>query len=393
MKNTGLDKILGRIEDLDSVNLGILVQRLARERDLQETVFNTIQDGILVIDSDGVVQYANNAALSLIGLKENDVGATRLWKMVPDLAKSIDRDAVSGKKTKSPLLSREVELSYPEHRVVRLYMVPIDAQVGQRDSGGYVIVLTDITEDRLSMEERIQSERTGSIVRLAAGVAHELGNPLNSLTIHLQLIERKLKKLAEKEAAEKIAESLRICQGEVQRLDSIITHFLEAVRPQKPELNELDLLELVEEVLQVQEAELSDRQLDVKVEVSDRIPMILGDRGQIKQVFFNLIKNALEAMQPGGSLRILARRDDEHVFLQFVDTGSGISEEDLSKVFQAYYTTKKEGHGLGMMIVQRIMRDHGGHINIESRKDTGTAITLQFPQQHRRTRLLESGID
>lgn len=389
MKNTGLEKILGRIEDLDSVNLGILVQRLARERKLQETVFNTIQDGILVIDSDGVVQYANSAALSLIGLKENDIGVTRLWKMVPDLAKSIDRDAVAGRKKSAPVLSREIELSYPEHRVVRLYMVPIDAQVGHDDSGGYVIVLSDVTEERLSMEERIESERIGSIVRLAAGVAHELGNPLNSLTIHLQLIERKLKKLADQSDAGKLAESLQVCQGEVQRLDGIITHFLEAVRPQKPELNELDLVGLVEEVLRVQEAELSDRKIDVNVEVSDNLPAILGDRGQIKQVFFNLIKNAMEAMGPEGRLRIFARSDDDFVYLQFVDTGSGISEEDLSKVFQAYYTTKKEGHGLGMMIVQRILREHGGHINIDSSKDKGTAITLQFPQQHRRTRLLE----
>jgi two-component system, sporulation sensor kinase E len=389
MKNTGLEKILGRIEDLDSVNLGILVQRLARERKLQETVFNTIRDGILVIDSDGVVQYANAAGINLIGLKGNDIGVTRLWKMVPDLAKSIDGDASTGKKKSSPVFSREVELSYPEHRVVRLYMVPIDAQIGHDDSGGYVIVLSDVTEERLSIEERIETERISSIVRLAAGVAHELGNPLNSLTIHLQVIERKLKKLAEKAEAAQLVESLQVCQGEVQRLDGIITHFLEAVRPQKPDLNELDLVELVEEVLQVLEAELGDRQININVAVSDKLPSILGDRGQIKQVFFNLIKNAMEAMHLGGSLRVIARRDDEYIYLQFVDTGSGISEEDLSKVFQAYYTTKKEGNGLGMMIVERIMREHGGHINIESRKDKGTAITLQFPQQHRRTRLLE----
>ena len=388
MKHSGLEKILGRIEDLDSVNLGILVQRLARERKLQETVFNTIEDGILVIDSDGIVQYANAAALRLIGLKENDIGVTRLWKMVPDLAHSIQPDPGGETKKAAPVLSREVELNYPEHRVVRLYMVPIDAQIGQDDSGGYVVVLSDITEERLSMEERIENERTGSIVRLAAGVAHELGNPLNSLTIHLQLIERKLKKLASDEGS-KLAESLQVCQGEVQRLDGIITHFLEAVRPQKPELNELDLLELVEEVLRVQEAELSDRKIEVNVEVSDDLPMLLGDRGQIKQVFFNLIKNAMEAMQPGGQLRILARRDDDYIYLQFADSGTGISEEDLSKVFQAYYTTKKEGHGLGMMIVQRILREHGGHINIESHKDKGTVITLQFPQRHRRSRLLK----
>ena len=389
MKNTGLEKILGRIEDLDSVNLGILVQRLARERKMQETVFNTIQDGVIVIDSDGVVQYANDAALGLIGLKGNDIGVTRLWKMVPDLAKSIDLETVMGEKKSAPVLSREIELNYPDHRVVRLYMVPIDAQVGHDDSGAYVIVLSDVTEERVSMEERLESERIDSIVRLAAGVAHELGNPLNSLTIHLQLIERKLKKLAKQPDATKLTESLQVCQGEVERLDGIITHFLKAIRPQKLELNELDLLGLVEDVLRVQEAELSNRKLEVKVEVSDDLPIILGDRNQIKQAFFNLIKNAMEAMQPSGSLRILARCDDDYVYLQFVDNGSGISEEDLSKVFQAYYTTKEEGHGLGMMIVERIMREHGGHINIESRKEAGTAITLQFPQQHRRTRLLE----
>lgn len=389
MKNTGLEKILGRIEDLDSVNLGILVQRLARERKMQETVFNTIQDGVIVIDSDGVVQYANDAALGLIGLKGNDIGVTRLWKMVPDLAKSIDRKTVMGEKKSAPVLSREIELNYPDHRVVRLYMVPIDAQVGHDDSGGYVIVLSDVTEERVSMEERLESERIDSIVRLAAGVAHELGNPLNSLTIHLQLIERKLKNLAKHPDTTKLTESLQVCQGEVERLDGIITHFLKAIRPQKLELNELDLLGLVEDVLRVQEAELSNRKLEVKVEVNDDLPTILGDRDQIKQAFFNLIKNAMEAMQPSGSLRILARCDDDYVYLQFVDSGSGISEEDLSKVFQAYYTTKEEGHGLGMMIVERIMREHGGHINIESRKEAGTAITLQFPQQHRRTRLLE----
>ena len=388
MKNTGLDKILGRIEDLDSVNLGILVQRLAKERKLQETVFNTIQDGILVIDSDGIVQYANDAGLAMIGLKNNDIGVTRLWKMVPDLAKSLEPQTEPGKKS-SPVLSRELELNYPDRRFVRLYMVPIDAQVGHDDSGGYVIVISDITEDKLSMEELIENERTSSIVRLAAGVAHELGNPLNSLTIHLQLIERKLAKLAMESDGAQLAESVRVCQGEVQRLDGIITHFLEAVRPQKPELNELELVALVEEVLRVQEAELSDRNLEVNIEVSDDIPFVLGDRGQIKQVFFNLVKNAMEAMQPGGRLRILARKDDDFVYLQFSDTGSGISKEELSKVFQAYYTTKTEGHGLGMMIVQRIMREHGGQITIESRKDVGTAITLQFPQPHRRVKMLE----
>ncbi|MEM8867721.1 MAG: ATP-binding protein [Verrucomicrobiota bacterium] len=392
-RNSGLDKILGRIEDLDSVNLSILAQRLAKERAVQETVFNTIQDGILVIDSEGLVQYANAASKSLIGLKETDIGVIRLWKMMPDVARSIDPDAKDASGRAAPVLSRELELTYPERRFVRLYMVPIDAQVGHDESGGYLVVLTDMTDDKVTMEERIESERIASIMRLAAGVAHELGNPLNSLTIHLQLIQRKLDKLGLGDQASRISDSLEICQGEVNRLDGIITHFLEAVRPQKPELNELDLIALIEEVLEVQEAELADRKLEVNVEIGDAVPSILGDRGQIKQVVFNLIKNAMEAMQPGGQLRIVASSDEDNIQLQFIDTGSGITEEDLARVFQPYFTTKETGHGLGMMIVQRIMREHGGQIGIESREGTGTVITLQFPQPHKRTRMLGSAQD
>ena len=176
----------------------------------------------------------------------------------------------------------------------------------------------------------------------------------------------------------------------MQRLDSIITNFLEAVRPVDPELNELVLIELIEEVLRVQEVELADRKIEVKIEIDGSIPEILGDRGQIKQVFFNLIKNAMEAMPSGGTLKILARADEEQVTLQFIDNGIGISQ-NIAKIFDAYYTSKEDGHGLGMMIVQRILRQHGGQIAIESQVDVGTAISLQFPQQHIRTRLLESG--
>ncbi|MGC6456653.1 MAG: two-component system sensor histidine kinase NtrB [Coraliomargaritaceae bacterium] len=389
MKASSLDKILGRIDDLDSVNLSILVQRLARERKLQETVFNTIQDGILVIDTDGTVQYANEAALGLIGLKAEEVGQVRLWKMVPDLAHSIDPAAIDGSRTAKPLLTREIELSYPDHRFVRLYMVPLDVPVGQATTDGYVIVLTDVTEEKLSLEEIIESERTGSIVRLAAGVAHELGNPLNSLTIHLQLMERRLAKLDDSAKGSQLADSIEVCRGEVQRLDGIISHFLEAVRPQKPELNELNLLELIDEVLRVQEVELTDRKLDVGVEVAEALPSILGDRGQLKQVFFNVIKNAMEAMGAGGRLRVVASSDNDYVYTKFFDTGSGIGEADLSRVFQPYFTTKSTGHGLGMMIVNRIMQEHGGQVGIESREGEGTVITLQFPLQYRRSRLLE----
>jgi signal transduction histidine kinase len=116
----------------------------------------------------------------------------------------------------------------------------------------------------------------------------------------------------------------------------------------------------------------------------------MADRNQLKQVFFNLVKNAMEAMTAGGKLSIRVRADDDSVYLLFADTGSGIKTEDLPKLFSPYHTTKTGGHGLGLMIVQRIMRDHGGHVGIESKQGTGTVVTLQFPQKHRRVRMLKS---
>jgi signal transduction histidine kinase len=116
----------------------------------------------------------------------------------------------------------------------------------------------------------------------------------------------------------------------------------------------------------------------------------MADRNQLKQVFFNLIKNAMEAMQSGGILGIRIRADDNSVYIRISDTGSGIKTEDLTKLFSPYHTTKAGGHGLGLMIVQRIIRDHGGHVGIESKEGSGTVVTLQFPQKHRQVRMLTS---
>lgn len=387
-KNTSLDRVLGRLDSLDPANLANLVQRLARERALLENVFNILQEGVLVIDADGVIDYANAAAHRLIGLSSDDLSGKVLWRLVPGLRASIETSLNDG--ASSPVVTREIELTYPEARTVRLYLVPFAGE-GGGEGRQFAVILTDITRDKKSTEERIEDERTSSILLLAAGVAHELGNPLNSLTIHLQLIERKLKKLKaaarEKETAS-LAESIRVCQEEVLRLDGIVTNFLEAIRPRPPDLAETNLADVVEEVLRFQERELADRGIEVDAVVSHDLPAVMADRNQLKQVFFNIVKNAMEAMRPGGVLRIKTRSDDDHVYLLFGDTGSGIKQEDLVKLFQPYHTTKQGGHGLGLMIVQRIMREHGGQVGVESNPGVGTVVTLQFPQKNRRVKML-----
>jgi PAS domain S-box-containing protein len=387
-KTSSLDRVLGRLDTLDSVNLANLVQRLARERGVFEEIFNTLQEGILVVRDDGTIEYANAAAHRLVGLGGDELAGQTLWRVVPGLRNSLgaalDDEASGGA---APVVTREFELTYPEPRMVRLYMVPFRA--GGSQQRRFAVILSDVTKEKQSTEARIETERTSSILLLAAGVAHELGNPLNSLTIHLQLMERKLKKLKGSKEVESLSESVRVCRDEVTRLDGIISNFLEAIRPRPPNLVETDLNEVLTDVLRFQHRELADRGVTVEAETRD-LPRVLADRNQIKQVFFNVTKNAMEAMRPGGTLKIKARADDDSVFLFFADSGSGIKQEDLIRLFQPYHTTKTGGHGLGLMIAQRIMRDHGGQIGLESKEGLGTVVTLQFPRKDRRVRMLHS---
>jgi two-component system, sporulation sensor kinase E len=340
------------------------------------------------VRDDGTIEYGNVSAHRLIGLGGDDLAGQTLWRLMPGLRTSLGASFDLDGSDAAPLVARELELTYPEPRTVRLYIVPFRAGAGA-NARRFAVILSDITREKQSTEARIETERTSSIRLLAAGVAHELGNPLNSLTIHLQLIERKLKKLKATKEAESLGESVRVCRDEVARLDGIISNFLEALRPRPPDLAETDLNEVLAEVLRFQHRELADRGIEVDVETLP-LPPVMADRNQLKQVFFNLTKNAMEAMQPGGRLRIGSRADDDAVFLRFGDTGSGIKQENLVRLFQPYHTTKAGGHGLGLMIAQRIMREHGGQIGLESKEGVGTIVTLQFPRKDRRVRMLQS---
>jgi len=388
-KNTPLDRLLGRLDHLDSAGLTTLVQRLARERGLLEAVLNTVQEGVLVIADTGAIEYGNAASARLLGVSEGALAGEQLWRLLPGLRQTLEATLQRGG-PRPEVVSRELEVSYPQRRFLRLHLVPFDREASEE--GGvrrFTAILADITQEKLSTEERIESEKVNSILLLAGGVAHELGNPLNSLTIHLQLLGRKLKKLRSIDDGESARESLRICQEEVDRLDGIISNFLDAIRPKTPDFSEVNPAEVLEEVLRFQGNELENRGISVDVALPAEPLPIMADRNQLKQVFFNIVKNASEAMQPGGSLRVRSRRDDENVYLLFGDTGSGIRQEDIAKLFEPYHTTKKGGHGLGMMIVHRIMRDHGGQIGIDSREGVGTVVTLQFPLKHKRVRMLE----
>ena len=384
-----LDKVLGRLDDLDQVNLGILVQRLARERKLLETVFDVIRDGVLVLDEDGILSYSNRQGRMLIGLKEEQTGKVSLLRAAPEIARALGLDR-NTKQSPDEVVVREMKISYPEDRHVRIYAVPIDdsSVKTKEDKVGLTIVITDVTEEKVNLEAQLESERISSIMDLAAGVAHELGNPLNSIHIHLQVLQRSLKDCLE--IPDKSQKSLGTCLKEVERLDGIISHFLKAIRPTTPDFKKVNLLSIIEETVRLKEREIHAKKIKIRMEAGVREPFVNGDSEQLKQVFFNIIGNAIDSVSDSSEIRIITGIDYDHVFAQVVDQGTGIKKEDLPHVFEPYFTTKKEGHGIGMMIVHRILRDHGGDVGIDSKQDAGTIVSLRFPRKSSQKRLLES---
>ena len=181
-----LDRVLGRLDDLDEVNLGILVQRLARERKLLETVFDVIRDGVLVLDDKGFLTYSNQQGRTLVGLKDNNSEKINIRKVAPEIARALGMERAQDP-SYPEVVMREMQITYPETRQLRLYAVPIERS-DQKDEAlnkaGLAVVMTDVTEELDDFNAKIESEKVSSIMDLAAGVAHELGNIFYVRTRH-----------------------------------------------------------------------------------------------------------------------------------------------------------------------------------------------------------------
>jgi two-component system, sporulation sensor kinase E len=413
MKAGFLEKLIERLGRIGPEEVQNYFLRLAQEKGFLETVFNAIQEGIIVTDSKGRITYLNDAACDLFGLRASDAIGKRLDERV----RGLDWESLT--QSRGPV-SRDMEIFYPANRFINFYIVPLMIEpretgvvAGIADSGrrgeatfsrttaevagpgysehvGHAMILRDITESRRSAQQTIESERLNALTLLAAGVAHEIGNPLNSLHIHLQLMERQAHKL-DGAAREELRESIDIARSEVNRLDSIVTQFLRAIRPSQPQLHPENVNTIVEETLRFFTPEIQDRDIAVEQELRSDLPMLQIDRDQMKQAFYNVIKNSLQAMHRRGTLRIHTDRDDTHVLISFIDTGSGMSAENLGRVFEPYFTTKPSGTGLGLLIVRRIVREHGGELAIESSEGKGLTLTIRLPYVDKRVRMLEAG--
>ena len=376
--------MLERIDQIEPGEIQALLARLMREKGFLQRVFESLQEGVVFLDSDLSLTFINPAACRFFGTSSDGAIGQDAGRIMPglDLSKLAQNPRAS--------VRRDLEIFYPERRLLSFYLTPV-AEENEADLG-YVLLLQDVTSTRDETEAQIESERFNALTMLAAGVAHEIGNPLNSLSLHLQLLQRKVRKLSDLgDAKDDFHSHLQTAQDEVARLDTILQQFLQAIRPTTPQRAKADLHELLEETLLSLKPELESRRVNVTLEMAENLPGMDLDKTQISQALYNVFRNAYQALAPGGDILVQSLATDFEVMLRITDNGSGISPEAMGTLFEPFQTTKQKGTGLGLLIVRRIMREHGGELALESEPGQGTTVTLHFPRADRQVRLLPTG--
>ncbi len=382
MKSGFLEKLVARLDRVEHGEVQQIVTRLIREKGFLENVFEALQEGVIILDPHGVIGFVNHAASRFFGLNPHQAAGQSLASQV----RGLDWQTM-GKPGRT--ISRDLEVFYPENRFLNFYLAPIDDDdAPSSEVLGYVMLVRDLTRTRAEAAATLESERVNALTLLAAGVAHEIGNPLNSLDIHLQLLDRKLRKLPPGDR-KPLDDHLATARGEIHRLDTILKQFLHAVRPTVPRRERQDIHALLHETLRLLEPELASRKVSVALELASPMPAASLDPGQFQQVFYNLIRNAYQAL-PGehGTITLRTQVNDYEYVISIADNGTGISPEHMGAIFEPYLTTKPSGSGLGLLIVRRIVRAHGGEIAIESEEHHGTRIVIHLPRAERSVRLL-----
>ena len=378
MKQDTIDKLVTRLDHLSPEELRSVFMRLVSDKGLLQDVFDALRDGIILFDAGGHARFANKAAAAIYAKPlrellrtpfETLTGGTCRWE---DLCNS------------GIAITRDLQVNYPEPRHYHFHMSPI--------AGGteYLLLVRDDTEVRTRGEETAEAEQMNLLSYMASAVAHEIGNPLNSLGLNLQLLQRKLAKLPETSQAS-LAPLLDSALQETQRLDTLLHQFLHSMRPTRLQRETVNLNDLIERVLETLDPEIAPRGISVHVELSESLPELSADATQLFQVFYNLIRNAYQSI-PGdaGGIYIQTAYNDNDVRVVISDTGTGISHEVMGSMYEPFRTTKRKGNGLGLLIVRRIIKDHAGTLAFASKEGTGTTVTITLPRADRVVRLLPS---
>jgi PAS domain S-box-containing protein len=394
-------RALKKLNKLTPEQIQELLISAAGEIDRLETVLDSLTDGILVCDTSHNLVMVNKYAERFLPVSHLESGTVPVWNSIRDeeVRDFFKATLVNGDRIE------EREFNLDVMGIQRLLCISVLPLVQDHQVSGSLIYIEDITEKRGKEARLRQAENLARLTTLAAGVAHEIKNPLGSISIHIQLMQKAMATNREiflishpngrssdgqdmTDCFDRLDKYIGVVNEEVDRLNRIVVDFLFAVRPMNMDLRDGDINFLIDELVGFVRYELEEARITCVLELAEQLPCIKFDERYMKQVLLNLIKNAIAAMDQGGVLTIKTEYDDTELRILVQDTGKGIPEEYLPKIFEPYFTTKDTGSGLGLTFVFKIIREHQGEVLVKSKLGEGTLFIIMLPIPQKTTRLL-----
>jgi two-component system sensor histidine kinase HydH len=352
-------------------NYYLVDRTLDRMKGYTENVVESMADGLISMDRDGRIVTLNRQALQILGAGRELLEGRRIADVLGERVGEILGSAEKG----GAVREREIDVRRDPDGIIPLSLsaAPLKDEKGREM--GSVLLIKDLREIR-DLQGRVRrSERLASLGRLAAGVAHEIRNPLSSIRGFAQYFVKRFHGQPEEEGY------ASVMVKEVDRLNRVITELLDFAGPKEPRREPQSLADIADHALKLLAPDLTARNVAVFREYEPDLPAVSVDRDQISQVFLNLLLNAIESMDGGGEIRLALRRygPPPAVLAAIADTGAGIPADDLEKVFEPFFSRKRKGSGLGLAIVHQIIESHRGEIRVESRQGKGTTFLIKLP--------------
>ncbi|WP_232697258.1 ATP-binding protein [Brevibacillus daliensis] len=342
-------------------------QILAQEKHVREQILDSLPVGVITRHAITGELYINRKAQDLVLLDEASLPTTIKGQGWEWLQTEYPEETYWFENKKMELLHKDGN----SFLALVSYVPLLDNQKGNI---GWMIVLTDITEQEQVEIYMHQSEKLAMVGQLAAGAAHEIRNPLTVIFGFMQLLQQKLTKEERNEF------HLPLVIQEIERVNKIVTEMLLLSKPSKPIYKETSALELLQSIFTLSKGEAMLRRVEISYSCSPDLKLYV-DQEQMKQILLNLLKNSMEAMTEGGNVTIYCEENETSITIKVTDTGDGIPIEYLSKVMDPFFSQKEGGTGLGLPITMRLVRNHGGEMEIESEMGKGTTIIIHLPSQ------------
>lgn len=339
-------------------------------RGFTERIMESMTSGVLIFDRGGKVTYANHEISRMLGrpFPEGWTLSSDLDKLPPKLIELMT-DVL---KTNITVENEKIKL----RNTTPAKIVEVNAFPFRNEQGGMlgtVFFIKDVTQMSAMEEQLKRADRLSALGVLAAGIAHEIRNPLTGMKMIVQLLE------SEFSQDDSRREPLSIIQKEIDRLEGIIGNLLDFARPTKPKAIEVEVEKVVDDCFLLVKNQLKKQGIHYEMCAGHDLPLVIGDPDQLKQVFINIITNAIQALGPGGKLVVSLEHREEALVVAFEDNGSGIPSDRLQDIFNPFMTTKEDGTGLGLSMAQRIVEEHGGKIEVQSNIGEGSTFYVYLP--------------